>query len=272
MPAKKSKTKRPLSSKSTLKRQKSFSGSQLLFFILIFALVGGLVVWKSLAATTSCTPRNPGVAVNNTYAWAQWGSYGTAGQQLTYAANVINYDIGCASSTFTLTATAPTGFSVTIPTSTITLKTASQGYVYATITSPNPIADGDYPLNFTVTRSSPTASSGSGTSYYKVYSSDTAAPSLYFPAPYDGAVISSRKGAKTYNFQIEANDNRSVKNIDTYIDGNRVASYACQDIAYSCGSTYQWPLRGQTGAHTAMFKAYDWFGNVGTYNANFSVN
>jgi hypothetical protein len=255
-----------------LRRQKSFSGTQLVFFALVFALVGGIAVWKGFAASTACTPRNPGVAVNNTYQWAQWGSYGTAGQQLRYAANVINYDAGCTSSTFTLNVTAPSGFSVSIPTNTITLKSTSQGYIYADITSPNPTADGDYPLNFTVTRSGTAAQTGSGTSAYKVYSSDTTAPSLYWNSPGEGQVVSSRKGSKSFNVSVESNDDHAVKKIETYIDGGLADTLTCPGIAYACSSYYPWPLRGQAGAHTATFKSYDWFDNVRTLNVNFTVN
>ena len=74
---------------------------------------------------TSCTQRMPAVLVDNTWQWGQSGSWGLPGQTLTYAINVINYDIGCGSSTFTVSIAAPGGFSASIPTNTITLRSST---------------------------------------------------------------------------------------------------------------------------------------------------
>jgi hypothetical protein len=61
--------------------------------------------------------------------------------------------------------------------------------------------------------------SGSGTypfrSYYKVYSSDTVAPTLYWPNPWDGQTISG----SSFNFTVSSNDDHAVKQIDLYVDG-----------------------------------------------------
>ena len=42
----------------------------------------------------TCTPAAPGIVVQNTYAWGQWGSWGYPGQRLGYFIQVINYDAG----------------------------------------------------------------------------------------------------------------------------------------------------------------------------------
>jgi hypothetical protein len=112
--------------------------------------------------TTSCTPGAPGASIDNTWAWVSPGSWGMPGQQVTYAINVFNNDVGCGSSSFAVTLSAPDGFSVSMPTSTITLKSASTGYVWAYVTSPVTAAAGNYPLTVTVERagsSSPPATS-----------------------------------------------------------------------------------------------------------------
>jgi hypothetical protein len=78
---------------------------------------------------TSCTRNTPGVTVANTWQWGTTGSWGLAGQQLTYAISVINADVGCSSSSFLVTLSAPSGFSVSIPTSSIGLNSGASGYV-----------------------------------------------------------------------------------------------------------------------------------------------
>src|SRR5438874_3097748 len=59
-----------------------------------------------------CTPNAPSVIVDNNYAWAQSGSYGLPGQRLTYAVDVLDNDVGCGSSTFAVSLSAPSGFAV----------------------------------------------------------------------------------------------------------------------------------------------------------------
>jgi hypothetical protein len=105
----------------------------------------------------------------------------------------MNYDVGCRAANFVVGVSAPGGFSMSLPTSTVTVKPSSSRYVYASVTSPATAADGDYPLAFTVRRASDSVAD-TLTSYYKVYSSDTAAPTLYWVNPGDGSTIS---GAST---------------------------------------------------------------------------
>jgi len=126
---------------------------------------------------SGCTHSAPRASIDNTWAWGSPGSWEMPRQQLTYAIGVFNKDVGSASSSFAVTVSPPNGFTVS-RSSTITLNSASTGYVWAYVTSPLTVADGSYPLTGTVTRvgsASPPASSG--TSSYKVYSSDTVAPS-----------------------------------------------------------------------------------------------
>ncbi len=234
-------------------------------FVLALALVPTALAGKPGGhGGGSCTRNAPGVSADNTYGWAQWGSYGLAGQRLTFAIDVFNYDVGCSASTFTLSLSAPGGFSVSIPTSSISLKSGTTGSLWAYVTSPSVIADGDYPLNVTVTRST-APSSGTAVSYYKVYSSDSVAPTLYWPNPADGMTISGR----SYNVVVSSNDDHAVKAIDLYIDGVYKSETLCDDVAYACSFNYAWsPV---AGAHTATFKSYDWMGNVAVMTVNFTV-
>jgi hypothetical protein len=134
----------------------------------------------------SCTRKTPAVSVDNSWAWGAPGSDGIHGQQFTYAIAVIDYDVVCRSSRFVVGVSAPSGFSVSLPTSTISLRSSSSGYLWAYVTSPSLIADGDYPLVVTVRRSG-SSENASTTSWYKVCSSDSVKPTLFWPSPGDGA-------------------------------------------------------------------------------------
>jgi hypothetical protein len=191
------------------------------------------------------------------------------GQQLSYAIGVFNNDVGCASSSFAVTASAPNGFTVSMSSSTITVNSASTGYVWAYVTSSLTAADGSYPLTATVVRvgsSSPPTSSG--TSSYKVYSSDTVAPKLYWTNPADGGTLSGR----TANVVFASSDDHSVKQLDLYIDNVSKASRLCDGVSYECQLSYKWSIRRVHGQHTATFTSTDWIGNVATQTVTFTVN
>jgi Bacterial Ig domain len=214
----------------------------------------------------SCTRKTPAVSVDNNWAWGAPGSYGMRDQQLTYAIHVIDYDVGCRSSSFVVGVSAPTGFSVSLPASTISLKSSSSGYLWAYVTSPSLIADGDYPLVVTVRRSG-SSDNASTTSWYKVYSSDLTAPTLYWASPGDGATITGR----SFNVAVSASDDHAVKQIDLYLDNgpSAVSTKTCDDISFECQLNYTWST--SLGQHTATFKAYDWMGNPAVMTTTFWV-
>jgi hypothetical protein len=216
-------------------------------------------------STTSCTQGAPRVSIDNTWAWGAFGSWGMPGQQLTYATDVINNDVGCSSSGFVVTVSAPSGFSVSMPSSTITLNSASTGYVWAYVTSPATAADGDYPLTATVERAGSTAAA---TSSYKVYSADTVAPKVYWTNPSNGGALSGR----TAYVGFASSDDHAVKQLSLYLDGVSVASKLCDDISSECQLSYKWSIRRVHGQQTAVYKSTDWMGNVATQSAAFTVN
>jgi hypothetical protein len=212
-----------------------------------------------------CTAKAPLVNVDNTWAWGQKGSFGLPGQKLTFAINVINYDVGCASSTFTVTVTGPGGFTVSVPTSSISLKSSTSGYLWAYITSPSVIADGDNPVTVTVQRPGTSNNSATTTTYFKVYSSDAVAPTLFWPSPSDGAAISG----SSYNFSVSSTDDHAVQSIDLYIDGTYRSTSACDDVSSTCLLYYTGAVG--SGQHTATFKSHDWLGNVGVLTTTFTA-
>jgi len=215
-----------------------------------------------------CTQNAPLVQVQNTWSWQAWGSWGMPGQQLTYSIAVMNYDVGCSASSFVVTLSGPSGFAVSLPTNTITVKSGSGGYLSAYVTSPSVIADGDYPLTATVVRAGTTSATGSFTSYYKVYSSDSTPPGLYTPNPWDGQTVT---GAST-NVAVSSWDDHEVKKIDLSIDNAYRTTTLCTNISYNCQLYYTWSLSGVSkGQHTVTFRSYDWKGNVGVQTVTFTV-
>jgi Bacterial Ig domain len=135
------------------------------------------------------------------------------------------------------------------------------------VTSPTGIANGDYPLTVTVQRVGST-DTASTTSWYKVYSSDSVKPTLYWPSPGDGTTITGR----SYDVAVSATDDHAVKHIDLYLDNATapVSTTTCDGVSYSCNLNYSWSTT--KGPHTATFKAYDWLGNMSTLTTSFTVS
>jgi hypothetical protein len=212
----------------------------------------------------TCTASPPAIAVQNNWAWGQTGSWGMPGQQLGYQIQVINNDVGCGSSSFSLSVSAPTAFSVSLPASTISVNSSSSSYVWAYVAAPAAITDGDYPLTITVARA---GVSVSATTYYKVYSADSTAPTLFWSNPSDGQAVSG----SSYMVNVSSSDDHAVKQIDFYLDGAYVSSTSCDDITYICQLSYKLSLNHMSGQHTATFKATDWMGNVGVSSVIFTV-
>lgn len=242
--------------------------------VLVAFVVALLSVPATLAArggdsgAAGCTQSAPRASVANTWAWASPGSWGLPGQQLKYAINVSNKDVGCGSASFAVSMSAPSGFAVSLPQSTITLNSASSAYVWAYVTSPSAVADGNYPLTVTVERTGSPGSGSSATSSYKVYSSDTVAPKLYWMNPADGGALSGR----TAYVGFASSDDHAVRKLDLFVDNLLVAATACDNITYECQVSYAWSIRRVRGQHTATFKSTDWLGNVSAQSATFTVN
>jgi hypothetical protein len=216
----------------------------------------------------ACSRNAPALSVDNNWAWATPGSWGLPGQQLTYAINVMNYDVGCTAASFIISMSAPSGFSVSIPTSTVSLRSSSSAYLWAYVNSPGTATDGDYPLRATVQRVGTSTPSATDTSYYKVYSTDTAAPTLFWPNPGAGQTISGN----SYNIAVSSSDDHAVRKIELYIDNAYRSTTLCDDITYTCQLYYKWSLNGARGQHAVTFKSYDWLGNVGAMTVNVSVS
>src|SRR5436309_1472384 len=194
---------------------------------LMFALVPAALAGKGGGGGGgSCAHNAPTVSVQNNWQWSASGSWALPGQRIGYMILLDNTDSGCGSSTFTLTVTAPSGFSVSVPTSTVSLGSGSYAYLWAYVTSPAGLADGDYPLTVSAARTN--GPSASEPTAYKLYSSDTTVPTLFWPNPSDGTTISGR----SYNLAVSSSDDHAVKKIDLYLDGAYVSTTTCDDITY----------------------------------------
>lgn len=238
--------------------------------ILALALVPAAFAVKPAesGSAAGCTQADPRVSIDNTWAWASPGSWGMPGQQLRYAVNVTNNDLGCGSSNFAVNVSAPNGFSVALSQSTITLNSASSAYVWAYVTSPSGVADGNYPLTATVERAGAPGSGSSYTSFYKVYTSDVVAPKLYWMNPANGGSVSGR----TVYVGFASSDDHALRRLDVVLDNALVATTLCENVSYECQVSYKWTLRRVRGQHTATFKSTDWMGNVSSQTSTFTVN
>jgi hypothetical protein len=241
--------------------------AQIGVLILALALVpAGLAAKGGGGGKGSCTRNAPGVSIDNNYEWSQWGSWGTPGQELKYLIQVRNNDIGCNGASFEVSMSAPDGFSVSLPTRTVSLRQGKTAYLWAYVTSPSAAADGDYPLQVTATRAGTPDDSSSFTSYYKVYTSDTSAPTWDLLNPAPGQTISGN----SFSVAAWSKDDHAVKEIKLYIDDAHMSSTACENISYRCQLFYDWRL-GAPGQHTARFEATDWMGNVAVESVTFTV-
>jgi Bacterial Ig domain len=234
---------------------------------LALVLVPVALATKGGSTRSGCTPNAPGVAVQNNIGWNQSGSWGLQGQRLGFQIQVSDLDSGCGSATFVMTVSAPSGFTVSVPTSSFSLRAGSSTYLWAFVTSPQVIADGSYPLTVTVTRSA-NGAAASQVTYYKVYSSDSAPPTLWYNNPADGEVLSG----SSYTFAVWTKDDHAVQRVELSVDGAHKTTITCDDVSAICALNYKWSLNNEQGQHTATFTAYDWWGNPSALSVAFTVS
>lgn len=236
--------------------------------VLALTLVPAAVARPTDLGAPGCTQGAPRASIGNTWAWASPGSWGVPGQQLKYALNVTNTDVGCGSSNLVVSMSAPSGFSVSLSQSTVTLNSAASAPVWAYVTSPTGAVDGDYPLTVTVERAGAPGSGSSSTSFYKVYSSDSVAPRLYWMNPSNGGALSGR----TAYVGFASSDDHALRQLDVFLDNALVATTLCANVSYECQASYKWSIRRVRGQHTATFRSTDWMGNFSTQTSTFTVN
>jgi hypothetical protein len=220
---------------------------------------------SALAGKSGCTRNAPALAVDNNYGWGAWGSWGLAGQKIPYSIRITNQDSGCRASSFVVDLSGPDGFTVSLPTNTISLRAARQGYLWADVTSPASAADGDYQLTATARRVGGSDDAAPFATLYRVYSADSEPPTLFWPNPGDGQTVSAR----SYAFVASSRDDHDVKTMDLSIDGTTTTTITCDNVDYTCTLSDQ--LSVEPGQHTAKFRAHDWMGNVASLTVSFTT-
>ena len=212
------------------------------------------------------TQSEPRVSIDNTWAWASPGSWGMPGQQLKYAIDVFNNDVGCGSSSFVVSVRAGR---------VLGLDPVEHDHAQLGVHRLR-VGVRDLARHGRRRRLPADASRSSGrerrarrpsTSYYKVYSSDTVAPKLYWTNPADGGALSGR----TTYVGFASSDDHAVKKLDLSSTAPGGATL-CDNVSSDCQVSYKWSIRRVHGQHTATFRSTDWMGNVATQTATFTVN
>jgi len=260
---------------STLAAKKPLSIRGLAVFGIIFAVVGGYVLWRTFAAplppTIYLTPASQTFGPGTSFSVQVRENSGTT------AVNAIQANLSYNPSllTFVSISTTGTAFGVTAQSS------GGSGAVNIAlgVSGGSPAVTGDQlvaTINFTTTTTGGTAtvpfttgtalvSSTTNTNILPSLSStaggsfttDTAPPTVSITAPASGSTISA---PGTVNISASASDAASsVTKVELYIDG------ALKTTLTTSPYSYAWSTSGVSlGSHTIQAKAYDSFNNVGS--------
>ncbi len=126
---------------------------------------GSAAVQVSVAPQT-CVQGNPSVALSPTQ--SQWAPPGTT---VSYSVSVTNTDTSvCSTSSFSLAAGVPAGWTAALGASSLTLAPGASGSTNLSVTSPSGATDGFYPVAETATNSTATSYKGSGSATYVLMS------------------------------------------------------------------------------------------------------
>lgn len=244
---------------------------RLAIFVVLFAFVGMLFLFQSKAAQWTCQPREPRVRISALYAWNSDGLWATPGMPRNFPMGIVNND--CKQQTYTVSVQVPDGFTATLDKTEVTLdaygssKLIPSTTVNLNVSSQSSIADGDYPIIVTITSTTDPLMTASDTSYYKVYSSDTAAPRFGITNPF-GTI----KASKRTNVIANVYDDHILKLVEFYIDGRLVYSHDCtEETLYFCQPYFVWDSTKAVGDHTVLYKATDLFNNTSSTSVNFTV-
>lgn len=251
-----------------------------MLFIIVFAAVGGYIIWKSFAAappppTIYLTPASQTLGPSTSFSVQIRENSGTT------TVNAIQANLSYNTSLLTLTSINLTGtaFGITAQ------NTGANGVINLGlgVSAGSPAVSGDQlvaTLNFTTTATGGTsnvafttgsalvssttntnllaslAATGGGT-----FTTDTAPPTVSVTAPATSTTISA---PGTTNITATATDAASsVTKVEIYIDG------ALKTTLTTSPYTYSWSTTGVSlGVHTIQAKGYDSFNNVGTSTTN----
>lgn len=256
-------------------RRNHFSSHAFLGFCLVFAAVGGYLIWRSFAAPTPptiyLTPATLTKGGTTSFSVQVRENSGTTSvnavqANLSYDANLIDFvSVDTTGTAFTTEAQSSGGAgAINIGRGTCGGCAALTGdQLVATINFKTKAATGAATVSFTngtalVSSSSNTDILGSlSATAGGTYTTDTTAPAVSITAPANNATLAS---GSTVNVTASASDSTSsVSKVEIYVDGSLAKTLTASPY------TYAWPTTGLTlAAHTLQAKAYDTVGNVGT--------
>src|SRR5512133_2948866 len=99
--------------------------ASIVFLVLAIGLTPAALAGRGGGKGGNCARNVPDVFIDNNWGWSSWGSWGMPG------------------SSFVINMSTPDGFSVSMPTTTIGLRSSTTSdYLWAYVTSPSAIADG----------------------------------------------------------------------------------------------------------------------------------
>jgi hypothetical protein len=248
----------------------------LVLFVLVFAAVGGYILWRTFAApappTIYLTPASQTFGASASFSVQVRENSGTTPvnaiqANLSYNTSLLTItsaNISTAGSAFGITAQATAGSGViNIGMGVSGGASVSGDQLVATLTFTTTTTGGTALVPFTtgtalVSSSTnqnilPSLASTAGGSY----TTDTAPPTVSVTAPAGGAVVSA---PGTVNITATASDAASsVTKVELYIDG------ALKTTLTTSPYNYAWSTGGVSlGSHTIQAKAYDSFNNIGT--------
>lgn len=192
---------------------------------------------------TACTRGSPRVALSPSSQSA------APGQGLTYVGTVTNTDgSGCASSTFSLSGSVPSGWLSSLGSGSVTLSPGNSVQVQFSVTSPGTAAAATYGVRMDAVHGSDAARTGSAAGTYQVVSTaDTTAPTA--PTGLSGSYNSKQKRV-SLSWQAST-DNVAVIAYRVYRDGvalGETAGTTYVDSAVTQGTSYTYTVRARDAA------------------------
>jgi hypothetical protein len=259
-----------------LRPKARFSNRSLLVFGVIFAAVGGYILWRTFAAppapTIYLTPATQTLGPSSTFTVQVRENSGASPvnavqANLSYPTSLLTFvSINTTGTAFSIEAQNTGGAgAINLGRGTTTPVTGDQ--LIATITFTTTATSGTASVPFTsgtALVSSSTnqdllgslAATGSGS-----YTVDSTAPTVSVTAPANGASIGA---GTTTTVTVSASDAASsVTKVEVYVDG------ALKSTLTTSPYTYSWNTTGLSlGSHTVQAKAYDTFNNISTSALN----
>lgn len=258
--------------KSNLHEKSGPSKKGLWIFVILFAAIGGYILWRSFAApappTIYLTPVTNTIAPGASFSIQVRENSGTTNVNAVQA----NFSYPTSLLTFVNIDTTGTAFTTSAPSSGGSGQVSIAAGVIGGVTGDQLIAT----VNFTSNSTSGSAALAftSGTALVSsstnqdilgslaataggTYTVDATPPSVSITSPTNGSTLS---GGSTVNINVSASDAASsVTKVEIFIDGSLVATDT------SSPYTYAWNTTGVSlGAHVIQAKAYDSFNNVTT--------